>query len=464
MIRELRIIRICLLLLFLIFTVCTYGKEIGIMDIIVKNSSIVLTINENHDILRKVDIGIKDKKIVYIGKGDNLEAKQYIDASDKIVLPGFVNTHTHIPMSIFKGVADDLPLEIWLNDYIWPLEAKYIDKETVYKASLAGIAEMIHSGITTFNDMYFFEDEVAKAANDASIRAVVSETLMDGETVNSKSPEEGLAYSEWLIRKWQNNDLVKVGVAPHAPYTASDNLLVKAKKLANKYGVIYHIHLAETKNEFDSIKREHSASPVEYLDSLGVLDELTMAAHVVHLDTNDFYILKDRNVKLSHNPESNMKLASGVSPVYGMLKYGINISLGTDGVASNNDLDFFDTMDIAGKLQKVYYMDPVAMSAEELVEAATISGAKALQLDKRIGSIEIGKYADIITIDINNIHAIPIYNPYSQIVYTLSPADVSYVVINGKIVMAKGKILTLNEDEIKETMLEIQNTIIHDLQ
>lgn len=462
MISEFRIICFSVIL-FINFTACIYGKEESVMDIVIKNSSIVLTINENRDILRNVNIGIKDKKIVYIGKDDNLEAKEYIDASDKIVLPGFVNTHTHVPMSIFKGVADDLPLEIWLNDYIWPLEAKYIDKETVYKASLAGIAEMIHSGITTFNDMYFFEDEVAKAAKDASMRAVVSETLMDGETVNAKSPEEGLAYSEWLIKKWAKDDLISIGVAPHAPYTASSNLLVRAKELANTYGVIYHIHLSETKNEFDSIKEEHNATPVEYLDGLGVLDELTVAAHVVHLDTNDFYILKDRNVKISHNPESNMKLASGISPVYGMLKYGINISLGTDGVASNNDLDFFDTMDITAKLQKVYYMDPVAMSADKLVEAATIGGAKALHLDEFIGSIEIGKYADIIIIDINSIHAIPIYNPYSHLVYTLNPADVSYVVINGKIVMAKGKILTLNEDDIKKSILEVQNTIIHDL-
>jgi len=180
---------------------CVYGKEVEMFDILIKDG-IVLTINGNNEVLKGAHIGIKDKKIAYIGKDDNLEAKEYIDASDKIVLPGFVNTHTHVPMSIFKGVADDLPLEIWLNDYIWPLETKYIDKETVYKASLAGIAEMIHSGITTFNDMYFFEDEVAKAAKDASMRAVVSETLMDGETVNAKSPEEGLAYSEWLIKKW----------------------------------------------------------------------------------------------------------------------------------------------------------------------------------------------------------------------------------------------------------------------
>jgi 5-methylthioadenosine/S-adenosylhomocysteine deaminase len=432
-------------------------------DILIKDG-IVLTINGNNEVLKGAHIGIKDKKIAYIGKDDNLLAEQYIDASDKIVLPGFVNTHTHVPMSIFKGIADDFPLDVWLNDYIWPLESKYMDKETVYKASLASIAEMIHSGITTFNDMYFFENEVARAANETSIRAVVSETLMDGKTVNSKNFVEGLAYSEWLIKKWQGNDLINVGVAPHAPYTASSDLLIKAKELANRYGVIYHIHLSETKNEYNTIKKEYNSTPVEYLDNLGVLDKLTMAAHVVYLEKNDFDILKNRKVSVSHNPESNMKLASGISPVYGMLRHGINVSLGTDGVASNNDLDFFDTMDIAAKLQKVYYMDPVALNAQEVVMAATLGGAKALNLDQYVGSIEIGKLADIIILNIDDMHAIPLYNPFSQIVYTLNPADVSYSIINGKIVMAKGNILTIDEEAIKESIIELQKFISNDLQ
>jgi 5-methylthioadenosine/S-adenosylhomocysteine deaminase len=432
------------------------------LDILIKNG-VILTINSNNEILKDVQIGIKDKKIVYIGKENNLLAKKYIDGRNKIILPGFVNTHTHIPMSIFKGIADDLPLEVWLNDYIWPLESKYMDKDTVYKASLAGIAEMLHSGITTFADMYYFEDEVAKAASEASIRAVVSETLMDGKTIDMANSEEGLAYSEWLIKKWQNNGLIKVGIAPHAPYTASGGLLVKAKDLANKYGAIYHIHLSETKNEFDDIKNKFNTSPIGYLDNLGVLDKLTVAAHVVYMDKSDFNILKDKKVSVSHNPESNMKLASGISPVYGMLKYGINVSLGTDGVASNNDLDFFDTMDIAAKLQKVYYMNPVALSAEDVVRTATIGGAKALHLDKYIGSIEVGKYADIIILDTDEIHAIPIYNPFSHIVYALNPIDVNYVIINGKVIMEKGKLTTINEEQIKVDILRIQNLILQDI-
>lgn len=455
---------IILIICLIILPYYGYCKPMEKMDILIKNSSIVLTMNNNQEVLRESNIGIKDKKIAYIGKDDNLLAEQYIDASGKIVLPGFVNTHTHVPMSIFKGVADDLPLDVWLNDYIWPLEAKYMDKETVYKASLAGIAEMIHSGITTFNDMYFFENEVARAAYEASVRAVVSETLMDGQTVNSKNSVDGLAYSEWLINKWENNDLINVGVAPHAPYTASRDLLIKAKELANRYGVLYHIHLSETKNEYNSIKKEYNTTPVEYLDNLGVLDKLTMAAHVVYVEKNDFDILKNRKVSISHNPESNMKLASGISPVYGMLRHGINVSFGTDGVASNNDLDFFDTMDIAAKLQKVYYMDPVALNAQDVVMAATLGGAKALNLEKYIGSIEVGKLADVIILNIDDIHAIPVYNPFSQIVYTLNPADVSYSIINGKIVMAKGKILTIDEEAIKESIIEIQKFILNDLQ
>jgi 5-methylthioadenosine/S-adenosylhomocysteine deaminase len=399
------------IMLLLIFDYYLYGQESNVYDILLQNATI-LTINKSNDILKKTNLGIKNKKIDYLGTDTNVIAKKYINCENKIVLPGFINTHTHVPMSIFKGIADDVPLDVWLNDYIWPLESKYINKKTVYLASLAGIAEMLHSGITTFNDMYFFEDEVAKAASQASIRAVVSETLMDAPTVNVKNAEDGLAYSEWLIKKWQGNELIKVGIAPHAPYTASRDLLIKAKELANKYGVIYHIHLSETQKEYDDIKREFNLTPVSYLDSIGVLDKMTVAAHVIYLDKNDFPILKRTGISVSHNPESNMKLASGISPVYGMLNYGINISLGTDSVASNNNLDFFDTMDIASKLQKVYYMNPLAFSALDVVRAATIGGAKALHLDEYIGTVEIGKNADIVILNVDNIQALPIYNPF----------------------------------------------------
>ena len=422
-------------------------------DIIIVNG-IVLTMDSNRSILDPGAIVMKDGRIIAVGAKESLEnrfkAKETIDATGKLVMPGLINTHTHASMVIFRGFADDLPLQEWLENYIWPAEAKYITPETVHLGTLLAIAEMIHSGTTTFNDMYFFEDEVAKAAKLAGMRAVVGEGVLDFPTPNKKTPLEGLEYTEMLIKKWQDDPLITVAVAPHAPYTCSSEVLKAAKDLSDKYNVPLHTHLSETKKEVKAIKKKYGLSPVAYLNELGILDDNLIAAHCVHLTKEDISLIVQRKVGVAHNPESNMKLASGVALIPDLLDAGAKIGLGTDGAASNNDLDMFEEMDTTAKLHKVLKFDPTVIDAKTVVEMATIGGAKILGLDDQIGSIEEGKRSDIIILNLNKPHLTPLYNPYSQIVYATDAADVETVIIEGMVVMRNHKILTINEEEIMQ--------------
>ena len=420
-------------------------------DIAIKNGTI-LTMDAKNSIIEDGLLGIKRDSISYIGKSSEkgVEAKKLIDAKGGIILPGLINGHTHAAMSLFRGLADDLPLMEWLNDYIFPAES-CIDPDFVYCGTLLACAEMIKSGTTTFCDMYLFEEKTAMAAKATGMRCLVGEVLYDFDSPNYGPVAEGLKYTEDLITKWKDDPLVSVAVEPHALFTCSPDLLSAANDLSKKNQVPLIIHLAETGNELTQVFDTYGKSPVEHLESLDLLGSHLIAAHCVHLHDEEIRLLAERGVKVIHNPESNMKLASGVAPVPAMLSEGVTVGLGTDGCASNNDLDLFSEMDMAAKLHKVNTMNTTVMDALTVLRMATIEGAKALGMENMTGSLEKGKRADIIIVDINKPHLTPMYNPSSHIVYSARGSDVSHTIINGRLVMDQGNILTMDiADVIKK--------------
>ncbi|OFX49882.1 MAG: hypothetical protein A2046_16195 [Bacteroidetes bacterium GWA2_30_7] len=430
-------------------------------DIIIKNA-LILTQDSTKRIIENGVIVILNSKIVEIGNNDLTEkysAKEIIDATDKLVMPGLINTHTHAAMTILRGVADDLPLLEWLYKHIFPLEAKYVNAENVTLGTQLAVLEMIHSGTTTFNDMYFYEDEVAQVCKSIGMRAVLTESLIDFPVPNSKTPQDGLKYSENLINKYLNDSLITIGIAAHSPYTCSPWLLQESKKLADKYNVPYNIHLSETKWEVDTIQKTYNLTPVGYLDSLKVLSENVIGAHCVHLSDSDIQTIANKGVGVAHNPQCNLKISSGVAPIPELLKAHAQVGLGTDGVVSNNDLNMFEEMNTAAIIHKYTHNEPTVMNATEVVDIATIGGAKALGLDKKIGSLEVGKLADLIIIDLNKPHLIPLYNIYSQIVYSVDGSDVETVIINGKIIMKENKIITIDEKEVLSKFKEFAENL-----
>ncbi|MFC1814237.1 amidohydrolase family protein, partial [Thermodesulfobacteriota bacterium] len=368
-------------------------------DIIVNNGTI-LTMDSTNTVLENAFLSISGEEITHIGNQDPtaFKAGKIIDAEGGLILPGLVNAHTHAAMSLFRGLADDLPLMDWLNNYIFPVENR-MDADFVYTGTLLALAEMIMSGTTTFCDMYLFEDEVAKAAQKAGVRCLAGEVLYDFPSPNYGPVAKGLEYTESLILKWKDDPVVSIAVEPHSLYTCSPELLADANALALRYRVPLIIHVAETLSEIGEIKEKYDKAPVEHLEALGLLGPHLIADHCVHLQTPDIQTLANHGVKVVHNPESNMKLASGVAPVPELLSRGVTVGLGTDGCASNNNLDLFSEMDMAAKLHKVHTMDPTVMDALSVLKMATIEGAKALGFGDITGSLEKGKKADIIVID-----------------------------------------------------------------
>jgi 5-methylthioadenosine/S-adenosylhomocysteine deaminase len=400
-----------------------------------------------------------DTKNTCLDKVENI-AKQYsarktINASGSLIMPGFVNCHTHAAMTCFRGIADDLELMDWLNNYIFPAEAKNVNKDLTYWGSLLACAEMIKSGTTTFCDMYIFEDETARAAKAAGMRCLIGEVLFDFPSPNFKTPEEGLAYTRMLIEKWQNDPLINIIVEPHALYTCAPSLLTSAKKLADEYHLPLGIHLLENESEKEQLLQRYGKPAVSFLKEIDYLNERLITFHCVSFSAEDIKLFADHGCKISHNPSSNMKLASGVAPVPDMLKAGITVGLGTDGCASNNNLDMIKEMSTAAKLHKVARLDPTVMNAQAVVRMATIEGAGTLGMDKITGSLEVGKRADITIIGLNKPHLTPIYNEYSHLVYAASGADVDTVLINGKVVMENRSLLTINEAEVMQRVREI---------
>ncbi|RLB44062.1 MAG: S-adenosylhomocysteine deaminase [Deltaproteobacteria bacterium] len=416
-------------------------------DLCVKNATIV-TMDRAQTIIDKGYVAVVGDSIADVGKGEPSywKAGKTIDASGGLLLPGLINGHTHVPMSLFRGLADDLPLMEWLTRYIFPVE-KNMDEDFVRAGSFLGCAEMILSGTTTFCDMYLFENEVAEAASKTGIRCLIGEVLYDFPSPNYGEIENGFRYTEWLIQRWQGHPLISVAVEPHSVFTCSPGLLERAGALASQYSVPLITHLAETEDELRQVKEKYNKSPVEHLKDLNLLNSNLIADHCVHLSPRDLELLKENGVRVIHNPESNMKLASGIAPVPEMVANGITVGIGTDGCASNNDLDMFGEMDTSAKLHKVSKMDPTAMDAVTVLKMATINGAKALGMEGIIGSIEKGKKADFIVLDPNKPHLTPIYNPYSHIVYAARGDDVLHSIINGKVVMENRSLLTIDLHE-----------------
>jgi 5-methylthioadenosine/S-adenosylhomocysteine deaminase len=423
-------------------------REMLEADLLIKNGT-VLTMDAHASIIESGFVAVSGDTISHVGTGSDtpIKAKKVIDAKKGIILPGLINGHTHAAMSLFRGLADDLPLMEWLNNYIFPAESR-MDPDFVYAGTLLACAEMILSGTTTFCDMYLFEDEVAKAAKEAGMRCLAGEVLYDFPSPNYGPIEKGLEYTESLISRWKGDPLISIAVEPHAVYTCSADLLAEANKLALKHRTPLIIHVAETASEIQEAVARFGKRPFAYLDSLGILGPHLIADHCVHLDDPEIGRIARNGVRVIHNPESNMKLASGICPVPKLLAQGITVGLGTDGCASNNNLDLFEEMDMAAKLQKVGNMDPTVLDALTTLRLATSSGARALGFEKLIGSLEAGKKADIIVLDTNRPHLTPLYNPYSHLVYAAKGNDVTHSVINGCLVLEDRNLLTLDLEDV----------------
>ena len=410
----------------------------------------VVTVDGARHVFSPGAIAIDGADILAVGPAADIAARyrgaEQINASGSVVIPGLINTHTHAPMVMYRGLADDLPLQDWLTKYIFPAEAKTVSREMVRVGTQLAAVEMIQSGTTAYADMYYFEEEIARATRAAGLRGVLGQTLIDFPVADAKTFDEGLARAEAFIKEFAADDLIVPAVAPHAPYTVSGDHLKAARALATKYSVPYIIHLAETKTEVSDMQKAHGGmTPVAYLDSLGALGPRTLAAHVVWATPADIAILKARQVAVSHNPESNMKLASGVAPVPALLAAGVTVGLGTDGAASNNDLDMFEAMRMAAFLHKVQSADPQVIPAATALEMATINGAKALGLETKIGSLEAGKKADVVVVSMSSARQTPLYDPISHLVYATRGDDVRTVVVNGKVLMRDRRLTTLNE-------------------
>jgi len=419
----------------------------------------VITEDAQHRVIENGAVAIRADRIVGVGTRAEIDARfqtaHRLDRPDAILAPGLIDTHTHAAMSLFRGIADDKKLQDWLNNYIFPAEAKNVTPDFVRWGTRLGCLEMLLGGTTTFTDMYYFEDVVAEVAKEAGIRGVLGETIIKFPVADNKTPADALRFTEKYLTRFRNDPLVTAAVAPHALYTNSDETLVSARALANKYNAPLIIHLSETKQENDDTLAARHMTPTKVLDTLGVLTGRTVAAHCVWVDEADLAILKARGTGIAHCPSSNMKLASGVAPVVRMLALDLPVGLGPDGPAgSNNDFNMFEEMDLAAKLQKVTTLNPEVLPASTALEMATIRGARALGMEKEIGSLENGKRADMIVVRLDRPNAVPMYDPISQMVYALKAEDVRDVMVNGKPVVSDGRILTLNEAQILQKAAE----------
>ena len=413
----------------------------------------VITENAQHRVIENGAVAIVGDHIVGVGTRAEIDARfqarQRLDRGDAIIAPGLIDTHTHAAMSLFRGIADDMRLQDWLEKFIFPAEAKNVSPDFVRWGTRLGCLEMLLGGTTTFTDMYYFEDVVAEAAKEAGMRGVLGETIIGFPVADNKTPADALVFTEKYLMSFRNDPLVVAAVAPHALYTNSDETLKASRALADKYNAPLLIHVEETKKEVDDSMAARHMTPVAVLDSLGVLTGRTVAAHCVWANDADIAILKRRNVGVAHCPSSNMKLASGAAPVVKMLAAGISVGLGPDGPAgSNNDFNMFEEMDLAAKLQKVITLDPQALPASAALDMATIGGARVLGMEKEIGSIETGKRADLIVVRLDRPNAAPMYDVVSQMVYALKADDVRDVMVNGRPVVRDGKILTLDEKAV----------------
>lgn len=443
--------RIAALAAALVAVVTSVSTQPQQVDLIVHNA-IVVTMDGASRVLDRGAIAIRGNGIVAVDASDKVvsafTAAQMLDAGGQIAMPGLVNTHTHAPMVLYRGLADDLALMEWLQKYIFPAEAKTVTREFVRAGTRLAALEMIASGTTTYADMYYFEEEIARVTRDAGLRGVLGQTIIQFPVPDAKTPQEELARTEAFLKEFAGDELITPAVAPHAMYTLDRDTLRASRALADKYNAPVLIHLAETADELNTSQKDHKMSPTRYLESIGFWGPRTLAAHAVWLDDADIRILADRKVGVSHNPESNMKLASGTAKVPALRQAGVEVGLGTDGAASNNDLDMFEAMRQAALLHKLTTGDPRAVPATTAVAMATIEGARALGMQDRIGSLEPGKRADLILVSMAGARQTPMYDPVSHLVYVARGTDVTNTIVNGRILMRDRQVLTLNEASV----------------
>jgi 5-methylthioadenosine/S-adenosylhomocysteine deaminase len=428
-------------------------------DLIITRAHIV-TMNAAREVIEDGAIIIRDSRIVAIGSSSiaaNYSAAKTIDARGDLVFPGLINTHTHASMTVFRGLGDDVPDR--LRRFIFPLEKNLIDRELVYWGALHGFIEMIEGGVTTAVDMYYFEDEVARAAKLVGIRGVLGQSILNFPTPDSPVPYGGLAYAKKFAADWANDPLITPALAPHAPYSLDAEHLRLVAKASAELNLPILMHVAEMTDEISTLRRERNQTPVEYLDSLGLLTPRLVAAHCIFVTDSDIALLKARDVGIAHNMVANIKSAKGVAPGLKMHDDGLRIGLGTDGPMSGNTLDLIGQLGYVAKLHKLDRKDRNVMPALKVVEMATLGGARALHREKDLGSLEPGKLADLIILDHNSTALVPLYDVYSTLVYAASPRDVRTTVIHGRVVMEDRKILTLNPQEVREKMRSIARRI-----
>ena len=437
-----------------------------IVDLIIRGGTVV-TMDGSRRVIEDGGVAVKNGRIVEVGKSAEIDrnyaAREVVDATGRVVIPGLINGHTHVPMTLFRGLADDLDLQEWLTKYIFPAEAKNVTEEFVRVGTRLGLAEMIRSGTTTYCDMYYFEDAIADETAKAGMRGVLGETIIDFPVADNKTNAEAMAYVEKFVSQWKGNPLITPAIAPHAPYTVSEEHLKAIRAFSDRTGVPIVTHISETKREVDDSLKAKGATPIDYLNRIGFLNNRVIAAHVVWPTEEELGLLKKLGVGIVHNPQSNMKLASGVAPVPEMLKEDLSVGLGTDGAASNNDLSLWEEMDTAAKLHKLISKDPKVVTAQEAFEMATLRGARALHMEKEIGSIEKGKRADLVIVALDDLNQTPYYNIYSDLVYATKAADVRTVIIEGRVVMRDRRLLTLNEVTIKADARRYRERIISSL-
>lgn len=434
-------------------------KELPSADLIITNAYVV-TMNEGKDIFPNGAVVVQGSRIVAVGGAEiarNFKAARTIDAQGGIVLPGMVNTHTHVSMTVFRGLADDVPDR--LRRFIFPLEKMMVDRDLVYWGALHGSVEMVQAGVTTYADMYYFEDEVARAAKEIGIRALLGETIIGFPSPDAQTPAEGIEYARQFINAYKNDPLVTPALAPHAPYTLDAQQLRTVGEEARAMDVPVLIHLAETTREIETVRKLSGKTPVEYLDSVGLLDRRLLAAHCIYVTDSDIELLKTRGVGVSHNVVSNIKSAKAVAPALRMFDLRLRIGLGTDGPMSGNTLDIIGQMGYVSKLHKLVNQDQTVMPAIKVVEMATIGGARALHMEDSIGSLEPGKLADVVIIDNDSVNMVPMYDVYSSLVYAANARDVRTTIIHGRIIMENRQMKTVDVEKIKAAVRSISKKI-----
>lgn len=427
------------------------------VDLLIAGATVV-TMDGQWNVYENGFVAIRGERIVGVGEMDGFDDGRYrpadvVEASGNVILPGLINTHTHVPMVLLRGLADDVELEDWLNNYMFPVESEHVTRGFAVTGARLALAEMILGGTTTFADMYYFEDVIARETSRAGLRAVLGEVVVDFPAPDNDTWDDALVYVEQFVEKWKGSSLIVPAIAPHATYTVGTEHLEEVSALAERLDIPVLMHIAEAPSETGYTLQHFGARPVTYLDSIGFLSPRLIGAHLVHVNDDELAMLMENEVGVVHCPESNMKLATGVAPVPEMLRAGLRVGLGTDGAASNNDLDMWQEMDTAAKLHKVVTDDPTVVSARQALEMATIGGARALHMEDAIGSLEVGKYADLIIVDLSAPHLVPVYDIYSQLVYAAKASDVVETMVAGRVLMRDRRLLTLKEDQIKSEAL-----------